>query len=156
MAPLTQLTSSLNIQMDHWGRFSILCLFYSMSRCVSAPILKPPIPSEQFIVEVDTSDTGVGVVLSQRLSSDNKIHPCLYLSWWINLPNKTMMWKIMRYLPLNWHWQSGDTGWFIIWTDHKTLSFLQNTKRLNLRQGCWSLFFVRFNFVDLQATIQEC
>ncbi|KAK2919503.1 hypothetical protein Q8A73_003874 [Channa argus] len=39
------------------------------------PILMQPDPSEQFIVEVDASDWGVGVVLSQRAST-NKLYPC--------------------------------------------------------------------------------
>lgn len=32
----------------------------------STPILHHPYPSQQFIVKVDTFDTGVGVMLSQR------------------------------------------------------------------------------------------
>lgn len=33
----------------------------------------------------------------------------------------------------------------LVWTDHKNLSYLQSTKRLNPRQSRWSLFFSRFN-----------
>lgn len=47
----------------------------------SAPILSHPDPNPQFIVEVDTSDIGVSVVLSQRDAVDQKFHPCAFFSW---------------------------------------------------------------------------
>lgn len=42
----------------------------------STPILHHTDPWRQFIVEVDASDTGARVVLSQKDPLDNKIHPC--------------------------------------------------------------------------------
>lgn len=35
---------------------------------------------------------------------------------------------------------------FIIWADHKNLTYLRTTKRLNACQVCWFLLFRRFNF----------
>lgn len=46
----------------------------------NAPVLIHPDPEEQFVVEVDASDTGVGVILSQRLPTDNKLDPCVFFS----------------------------------------------------------------------------
>ncbi len=48
------------------------------SRFVSAPILIAPGPTHQFVMEVDASEVGVGAVLSQCSSSDNKMHPCAF------------------------------------------------------------------------------
>ncbi len=48
------------------------------SHFISAPILNTPDPSRQFIVEGDASEVGVGAILSQRSSSDEKIHPCAF------------------------------------------------------------------------------
>ncbi len=48
------------------------------SHFVSAPILIAPDTSRQFVVEVNTSEVGVGVVLSQRSSADDRMHPCMF------------------------------------------------------------------------------
>ncbi len=48
------------------------------SRFVSASILRAPDPTHQFVVEVDASEVGVGAVLSQRATSDDKMHPCAF------------------------------------------------------------------------------
>ncbi|KAI3365741.1 hypothetical protein L3Q82_000750 [Scortum barcoo] len=46
----------------------------------TAPILTVPDPALQFTVEEDASNEGVGAVLSQRSATDNRIHPCAFLS----------------------------------------------------------------------------
>ena len=49
-------------------------------RFTTAPILTVPDPYHQFVVEVDTANEGLGAILSQRPASNNKLHPCTYLS----------------------------------------------------------------------------
>jgi hypothetical protein len=44
------------------------------------------------------------------------------------------------------HWLEGSVLLFIVWTDHKNLSYIQTAKRLNSQQARWALFFGRFNF----------
>ena len=46
----------------------------------SAPILKHPDPSVSFEVEIDTSETGVGAVLSQRTGNPPKLNPIAFYS----------------------------------------------------------------------------
>lgn len=49
--------------------------------------------------------------------------------------------------PQEWrHWLEGEEQPFIIWTDHKNLSYLHSAKRVNSRQAKWALFLGRFNF----------
>lgn len=47
-------------------------------RFTSTPILVLPDPTRQFVVEVDTSDLGVGAILSQR-AQDNKLIPSCFV-----------------------------------------------------------------------------
>ncbi len=75
-APLTGLTSTKTT--FRWSEAADAALSNLKSRFVSAPILIAPDPSRQFVVEVDASEVGVGTVLSQRSSSDEKIHPCAF------------------------------------------------------------------------------
>jgi len=51
-------------------------------------------------------------------------------------------------LPLKeWrHCLEGSRQLFLVWTNHKNLTYLQDAKRLNSPQAHWSLFFARFNF----------
>lgn len=46
----------------------------------SAPVLVHLDPDLQFIVEVDTSDSGIGAVLSQRSPVDQNLYPCAFFS----------------------------------------------------------------------------
>jgi hypothetical protein len=45
------------------------------------------------------------------------------------------------------HWLEGSILPFIVWTDHKNLSYIQTAKHLHSRQARWALFFGRFNFI---------
>lgn len=49
-----------------------------------ALVITLPDPKLQFVVEVDASDVGVGVVLSQRSVSDGRLHSCAFLSRKVN------------------------------------------------------------------------
>ncbi|KAK3540703.1 hypothetical protein QTP70_034656 [Hemibagrus guttatus] len=77
-SPLHQLTSSKKrfvCSPVAQAAFSKLKDWFSY-----APILTLPNPRKQFFVEVDASDLGMGVVLSQRADKDNRVHPCAFFS----------------------------------------------------------------------------
>ncbi len=75
-APLTALTSTR--MTFRWSNAADSAFSKLKSCFVSAPILVAPDPSRQFVVEVDASEVGVGAVLSQRSSADDKMHPCAF------------------------------------------------------------------------------
>lgn len=76
-APLTKLTSSgkfsHSVQVDK--AFNKL-----KEQFTTAAVLVQPDMGKQFIVEVDASDIGVGVVLSQNAGPENHLHPCAFFS----------------------------------------------------------------------------
>lgn len=123
-----------------------------LKRCfTSAPMLIQPDLSCQFIVEVVATDMGVKATLSQQALSHQKFHP------WASLagcppPYAIKTSEIGSCLQLSSPWRNGDIDWiglstpFIVWMDHKNLSYIQAAKCLNSCQVWWAQFFGHFNF----------
>ncbi len=116
----------------------------------STPILTLPDPKLPFVVEVDASGIGVGAVLLQRARSDHKLHPCAYFSRRLSpaernydIGNRELL---AVKLPLEeWRqWLEGAKHPFLIWTDHRNLTYISEAKRLSSRQTCWALFWALF------------
>lgn len=78
-AHLTALTSS-KVLLFKWSPEAEEAFKNLKARFTTAPILQVPDPERQFVVEVDASDVGVGAVLSQRASDDQKIHSYAFFS----------------------------------------------------------------------------
>jgi hypothetical protein len=43
------------------------------------------------------------------------------------------------------HWLEGAEHPFLVWTDYKNLEYLLTAKRVNPRQACWAMLFIRLN-----------
>ncbi|KAL0161491.1 hypothetical protein M9458_045216, partial [Cirrhinus mrigala] len=122
------------------------------SAFTQAPLLTHPDPDLPFVVEVDTSTTGVGAVLSQHHGNPPLLHPCAYFSRKLNpaernynIGNRELL--AIKLTLEEWrHWLEGANHPFQVITDHKNLLYLHNAKRLCPRQARWSLFFSRFQF----------
>ncbi|XP_050924947.1 uncharacterized protein LOC108874699 [Lates calcarifer] len=149
-APLTKLTSVKSPFV--WSPAAEAAFTKLKSLFSSAPVLCHPDPSVQFVVEVDASDSGVGAVLSQRSTSDQKLHPCAFFSRRLtpaernyDVGNRELLAVVLALQEWR-HWLEGSTHPFIVWTDHKNLSYLRSARRLNSRQARWALFLGRFNF----------
>uniref|UniRef100_A0A3B3E207 Gypsy retrotransposon integrase-like protein 1 n=1 Tax=Oryzias melastigma TaxID=30732 RepID=A0A3B3E207_ORYME len=94
----------------------------------------------------------VGAVLSQRSSSDQKMHPCAFFSRQLSsaernydVGNRELLAVVLALTEWR-HWLEGASQPFLVWTDHKNLSYLRSARRFNPRQARWSLFLGRFNF----------
>eukprot|EP00066_Takifugu_rubripes_P011978 XP_011601244.1 PREDICTED: uncharacterized protein LOC105416325 [Takifugu rubripes] len=143
-APLTRLTSTL--LSFRWTPEAETAFNRLKGLFSSSPILTHPDPSRQFVVEVDASDVGVGAVLSQRSGEDQKLHPCAFFSHRLSpaernydVGNKELLAVVLALQEWR-HWLEGATQPFIVWTDHKNLTYLRNAKRLSSRQARWALF----------------
>lgn len=148
--PLTGLTSTKSRFVWSEAAQCVLSVFYafeSLKRLfTSTPILISPDPESQFIIEVDASDVGVGVVL------DQKVHPCTFYSHQLlsakrnyDVGNRELL-AICLALQEWRHWLDGTSSLFIVWTDHRNLEYICSAKRLNSRQAHWAFFFRRFSF----------
>ncbi len=138
--------------MFRWSSAAEAAIANLKSRFVSAHILITPDPTRKFVVEVDASEVGVGAVLSQHFSSDDKMHPCTFFSHRLSsaehnydIVNRELL--VVKLALEEWrHWLEGSGVPFIVWTDHKNLEYIRSAKRLNSRQAWWPLFFSRFDF----------
>lgn len=81
-APLTELTSVNRPYV--WTPAADTAFTKLKELFVSAPILIQPDVQKQFNVEVDSSDSGVGAVLSQPEGSSGKLKPCAFYSRKLN------------------------------------------------------------------------
>ncbi len=143
-APLTDLTSS-KIPFS-WSSATADAFQTLQNRFTSSPILRMPDPERQFMVEVDASDVGVGAVLSQRATDDQKLHPCAFFSRRLtpavmnyDIGNRELL--AVKLALEEWrHWLEGAKQPFLVWTDHKNLEYIMSARRLNSRQARWSLF----------------
>lgn len=113
----------------------------------TAPVLSHSDPACQFIVEVDSSDVSMGVVLSQRSVGDQKLHPCTFFSCHLN---GTMMWATVTSWPWSWPSKSGVIGWRVprsySWFGLTIKTWPTYRALLNSRQTRWGLFFGHFAF----------
>uniref|UniRef100_A0A8C9ZTG8 Gypsy retrotransposon integrase-like protein 1 n=1 Tax=Sander lucioperca TaxID=283035 RepID=A0A8C9ZTG8_SANLU len=149
-APLHKLTSSKSRFV--WSPQTDSAFQVLKERFVTAPVLTMSDPCRQFVVEVDASNVGLGAILSQRLSTDGKLHPCAFLSRKLSpaernydVGNRELL--AVKVALEEWrHWLEGAEHPFLVWTDHKNLEYLRSAKRLNSRQARWALFFNHFNF----------
>ena len=149
-APLHALTSpQVQCQWSPQADLAFKRLWESFN---SAPILTLPDISLQFVVEVDASDLGIGAVLSRCSKTDDKLHPCAFLSRRLSpaernydVGNRELL--AVKVALEEWrHWMEGAKLPFLVWTDHKNLEYIRSAKRLNSRQARWALFFNRFDF----------
>ncbi|KAK3528240.1 hypothetical protein QTP86_027953 [Hemibagrus guttatus] len=96
----------------------------------TAPLLIHPDPDKPFVVEVDTSTTGVGAVLSQQQGNPSRLHSCAFFSHKLNpaernydIGNRELL--AIKLALEEWrHWLEGARHPFLVLTDHKNLEYL--------------------------------
>ena len=116
----------------------------------SAPILRNPDSNKPFIVETDASNFAVGAVLSQEF--DGQLHPVAFLSKSLTQCQRNYQIYDKELLAIKvaleeWrHYLEGARHQFIVYTDHKNLTFPRKPEMLSQRQIRWYEFLSRFDF----------
>ncbi|KAK1784435.1 hypothetical protein P4O66_001579 [Electrophorus voltai] len=105
--------------------------------------MQQPDPRKPFVVEVEASDVGVGVVLSQQKEKGDKLYPIAYFSRKLSTAERHYgvgdHELSMKLSFEEWrHWLEGAQHPFKVITDHK----IQTMKRLNSRQAWWGPQFM--------------
>ncbi|KAK3556936.1 hypothetical protein QTP70_022432 [Hemibagrus guttatus] len=139
-APLTSLLCKKPKNLS-WTSGAIEAFRKLKAAFCTAPTLAHADPTRPFIVEVDASALGVGVVLSQRRGETPVLHPCAYFSKKLSpaeqnydIGNRELL-AIKLALEEWQHWLEGAIHPFEVITDPKNLQYLREAKRLNPRQA---------------------
>lgn len=102
------------------------------------PVLHHPNTEIPFVLEVDASNSGVRVVLSQRFPVNQKLHPCAFFSRRLtpahSVGNKEQLEIIMALQEWR-HWLEGTKEPFTVCTDYKNFAYTRTVKTLNSRQA---------------------
>jgi len=144
-SPLTKLTSVKTTFV--WTPEADLAFEHLKDILTSATVHIQPNSDQQFILEVDASDSGVGAVLSPFSPAHSR---------WLSIAEQNYDVGNRELLAIKlaleeWrHWFEKAKKPFIVWTDDKNLSYLQNAKRLNSCQVSVFWSFHRFYYLPFR------
>ena len=115
----------------------------------SSPVLASPQLDQEFMLQTDASERGVGAVLSQ-IGNDGLDHPLAYFSRKL-LPREERYYTIEKEcLPIKLGVQAFHVYLmgrpFLIQTDHRSLEWLNRLKETNARLMRWSLFLQGYSY----------
>src|SRR3979490_1288814 len=149
--PLTHLT-----RKDTPWDFTEACRtsFESLKKpFTTAPVLTHWIPGSPLIVETDTSDYALAVILSTISPIDNDIHPIAFhsqtftpleLNYDVHDKELLAIFEAFK----SWHHYLEESSEAIdVVTDHKNLEYFSTTKLLTRHQVRWSKYLSQFNLV---------
>lgn len=145
--PLTELTKKET--PFHWTDRTQNAFQILKDKLCSAPVLKFPDFSKQFLLTTDASNEGLGAILSQEG------HPCSYISRTLNPPEKNYSTTEKELLAIVWaikrlrQYLLGRK--FLIRTDHQALKWLQNCKDPSSRLMRWRLKLEEYEY-DIEYT----
>jgi len=152
-APLHKLMSgdSRRLILKEWDEVCQTAFDTLKSKLITAPVLKCPDFSREFILETDASFKGLGAVLSQK--HDGKIHPICYASRGLRRSERNMTnysSRKLELLALKWAVCNKFKDYlvgkeFTVYTDNNPLSHLE-TSKLGAIESQWVSELQQFDF----------
>lgn len=144
--PLTQLTKkSAKYQ---WGESQQSAFEQIKALIASAPVLHRPSFDDQFVIQTDASDTGLGAVLTQTIDGDERV--LSFASRTLNKAERNysvtereclaVLWAIRKFRAYveGYHFQ--------VITDHSSLKWLCNLRNPNGRLARWALELQAYDY----------
>jgi len=118
----------------------------------TAPILVHWEPDRHLVMETDTSDYTLAVIISMK-TSEGELHPITFHSCTFtgaklnyNVHDKELM-AIFEAFKHWRHYLEGSASPIDVVTDHKNVEYFCTTKLLTQRQAHWSKYLLQFNFI---------
>ena len=145
-APLHRLTAKTTEKFK-WSPDCDLAFRVLKEKLVSAPVLAFPCFDQEFVVDCDASDYGLGAVISQQQDGDEKVayasrvledHKRLYST------TKKEMLAMVYAIKHFCHYLYGRP--FTIRTDHNALKWLQSFKEPEGQVARWLEMFTRYDY----------
>jgi transposase InsO family protein len=118
---------------------------------ITAPILVHFDPEKPSVLETDASDGAIAGILSQY-NEKQELHPVAYWSRKMHAPEQNYDIGDKELLAMveaikHWrHYLEGAAHRFTIFTDHRNLTSLMDSKVLNRRQSRWALMLADYDF----------
>ncbi|PAA78757.1 hypothetical protein BOX15_Mlig016452g7 [Macrostomum lignano] len=149
VAALTDLTkkSAPDDLTAAWGEQQTRAFETVKSLLASEPVLRAPDYSRQFTLETDSSETGIGAVLTQEF--EDGIHPVLFVSRRLTSAERSYATIEKECLAVRWaveklrHYLLGRR--FVIKSDHKPLQYLQ-MDHANPRLQRWAFYLSGYDY----------
>ena len=117
--------------------------------CMSSPVLAFADYTKDFLLEMDTSMEGLGVVLSQK-QVDGHYHLVAYGSKALTTHEKNYHSTKLEFLALKWaiteHFKEYLYQPFLVKTDNNPLTYIMTTPNLDAPGHQWVGALVKFNF----------
>ncbi|KAL0152472.1 hypothetical protein M9458_052195 [Cirrhinus mrigala] len=147
-APLTDLTRKGQPEKIRWTPAAEEALARIRTALTSAPMLRASDFSCPFLLQMDASDSGLGVVLSQVQEGEE--HPILYISRKLSPAEKNYATVEREALAIRWavlelrYYLLGRK--FTLVTDHAPIQWMAQAKDTNARVTRWFLALQDFHF----------
>lgn len=109
-------------------------------KLVTAPLLGYPDYNQSFVLQKDASGEGLGAVLAQVQSSDERV--IAYASRGLSLPETRYPAHKLEFLALKWavtdkFYDHLYGRCFSVFTDNNPLKYLMTTAKLDATRQCW-------------------